>query len=273
MGEGNVRDTRPRAATSPTRRRVVVGILAAAALVAVAALILRSGNAVTASAQTHEAGRVSGVVVQGPMLPVDPGAAVSWPAVTSTVRVYRHGRGQPVTTLRTGSDGRFTVSLPPGTYRLSAQPEGVSTLPIGHEARVKVRAGRTVRVRLWLDTGVRFPAAHDVKPGAVPSGSQQYAQGLEGQTVRWPIHPVSQPGQPDSTPCAATLGVYRYDGTPVATIRSTAENGYTASLPPGRYLVDPHSGVSPADRAAPFSIRILRDRWLSLVVRFDTGIR
>jgi hypothetical protein len=216
---------------------------------------------------------VAGVVVHGPMLPVDPGASVSWPAVRAVVTVFRVGSQTPLRTVGTGQDGRFAVALAPGTYRLHPEPAGSSTLPISHDLRVRVRAGKKTQVRLWLDTGVRFAAAQGVKPGTPPPGDQRYPQGLEGTTQRGPITPVSRPGVPNTAPCAATLIVYRYNGTQVATIPSTAQAGFAQSLPAGRFIVEPHSGVSAFDRAGPFSIRVPKDQWLSLVVDFDTGIR
>ena len=45
-------------------------------------------------------------------------------------------------------------------------------------------------------------------------------------------------------------------------------------LPVGHYVIDPRStGATSFDRMAPFSIRIPRGAWRSVVIMFDTGIR
>ena len=255
----------------PSTMRKMTGL--AAILIAALAVVLVGVIASAPVAQAGGRGLVTGVVVMGPMLPIDPGASVEWPAQKAVVRAYVRGTDTLVRTLHSGADGRFSVRLDPGRYRFRAEPAGVSTLPIPHNVSVKVVTGQTARIRLWLDTGLRFPAAENVKPGEAPGGQQKYPQGLVGTTRRGPIAPVSRPGEPNDQPCAATLTLYRYDGSQVATVASTAAHGFAVSLPAGRYIVEPHSALSPMDRAGPFSIRVPAREWLSLTILFDTGIR
>jgi hypothetical protein len=239
----------------------------------VVALIVGGGAAIAAGSHP-QTGTVSGVVVYGPMLPVDPGAPVSWPPEQAVVSVFKPGDTTPLLTMRTGADGRFAIHLAPGRYRLSAQPAGVSILPICHDVIVNITAGGARHVRLWLDTGLRFPPAAGVRPADEPAGvTLYYHQGLVGTTRRGPITPVAQPGQPNDAPCAATLRVYRLDGTLVATVHSRAKSGFWVDLPAGRYVVDPRSDAAAFDHAAPFSIRIPRGAWRSVTIMFDTGIR
>ena len=247
-------------------------LLVSAVIVAIAA----STAAAIAAAGSHpQTGTVTGIVVYGPMLPVDPGAGVSWPPQKAVVSVFKPGETAPLLRHRTGADGRFAIHLAPGRYRLSAQPAGVSTLPISHDVTVTLATGDTRRVRIWLDTGVRFPPASGVRPANKPTGVPlHFHQGIVGATRRGPISPVAQPGQPNDAPCAATLRVYRPNGALVAVVRSSAETGFYVDLPVGRYVVEPRStSAASFDHAAPFSIRIARGAWRSVTVVFDTGIR
>jgi len=259
---------RVRVPASRVGRLLLLGAVGLALAVGVTAAIAAAG----AHPQT---GTVTGIVVYGPMLPVDPGPSVSWPPEQAVVSVFKPGETAPLLTQRTGADGRFAIRLAPGRYRLGAQPAGVSILPISHDVTVTIAAGDARHVRLWLDTGVRFPPASGVKPADEPGGVPlHFHQGIVGTTRRGPITPVVRPGQPNDAPCAATLRIYRLDGALVAAVHSSAKSGFYVDLPPGRYVVAPRStGVAAFEHAAPFSIRVARGAWRSLTITFDTGIR
>ena len=263
---------------SPHRLRARIPVSRLGRLLVVTAVIVAIAASITAAiaAGSHpRAGAVNGIVVWGPMLPVDPGAGVSWPPQEAVVSVFKPGETAPLLTRRTGANGRFAIHLAPGRYRLSARPAGVSTLPICHDVTITIAAGDARRVRLWLDTGVRFAPASGVKPADEPGGVPlHFHQGIVGSTRRGPIAPVVQPGQPNDAPCAAKLRVYRPNGALAAVVHSSAEGGFSVDLPAGRYIVDPRSmGATSFDRAAPFSMRIARGAWRSVTVLFDTGIR
>jgi len=268
----------PQEASSGRRTRLVPVsrfgrlLLVGAVIVAIAASL----TAAIAAAGSHpRTGTVTGIVVYGPMLPVDPGAGVSWPPQKAVVSVFKRGETAPLLTHRTAADGRFAIHLARGRYRLSARPAGVSTLPISHDVTVTLAAGDTRHVRIWLDTGVRFAPASGVKPADEPSGVPlHFHQGIVGMTRRGPITPVVQPGQPNDAPCAATLRVYRPDGALAAVVHSSAERGFYVDLPVGRYVVEPRStSAASFDHTVPFSIRIVRGAWRSVTIMFDTGIR
>jgi hypothetical protein len=197
--------------------------------------------------------------------------------VKAVVRIFRHGRDEAVRTLRTGADGRFAVRLKAGTYRLTAEPAGPSTLPIPHDVTTRVRAGQTRQVRLWLDTGLQLPDASDagqsVEATRTPPGQGPRTQGVVGVTRRGPIVPFVKPDEPSDEACGATLTFYREDGRRVARITSAEEAGFLRALPAGTYVVSAVSAVSTFDRAGPFMIKVPREQWLSLTVWFDTGIR
>ncbi len=261
-----------RQTATPRHRSAAAALLTA--LVAATLLLALPVPAVQAKSRT---GLVRGVVVMGPMTPVDPGAGPAWPPAAAVVRIFRHGGDRAVRTLRTGSDGVFSVRLPAGTWRFAPEPAGPSTLPIPHDTVTTVRAGTARKVRLWLDTGLQFPSAADtgqtVEATATPGGRHEFAQGVRGTTRRGPIVPTVRPGEPSDAPCDATLVFYRPDGVVVATVHSSKEAGFEVSLPAGPYIVDPRSTISGFDRGGPFTLKVPRAQWLGLLVWFDTGIR
>src|SRR5450756_281501 len=75
-------------------------LLVSAVIVAIAA----STAAAIAAAGSHpQTGTVTGIVVYGPMLPVDPGAGVSWPPQKAVVSVFKPGETAPLLRHRTGA--------------------------------------------------------------------------------------------------------------------------------------------------------------------------
>ena len=244
-------------------------------LAAVVALIAGVTAAALGVGATPATGTVRGVVVYGPLLPVDPGSRISWTTEKSDVFVYRPGASAKLRTVHTGPDGRFAITLAPGRYRLSAQPSGISTMPIPHDVTLTVKGGVTAGARILLDSGVRFPANPTARPTSVPSGGPwPYRQGLTGETRIGPVSPVSRPGQVNDKPYAAVLQVLRLDGGLAATVHSTAQSGFAVALPAGSYIVEP-LGASPAfpRAAAPFGITVAPGAWQAVRVVYDSGIR
>lgn len=95
---------------------------------------------------------VGGVLYRGPITPVcRVGVACDSPAPGVTLVFTRAGRAFRT---RTGVGGRFSLVLEPGVYGV----RGVRAARIGSgisPRSVRVLAGRWVRVRLTLDTGIR----------------------------------------------------------------------------------------------------------------------
>jgi hypothetical protein len=62
--------------------------------------------------------------------------------------------GETVATGHSGKDGTFRISLPPGSYTVSAErPNGA--FGAGKPVTVDVTAGTYVRVNLLVDSGIR----------------------------------------------------------------------------------------------------------------------
>ena len=245
-------------------------------LTAVAALIAVATTAALAAGGSRPgSGTVHGVVVYGPMIPVDPGSRISWTTQKSDVFVSRAGASTRLRTVHTGVGGRFSMTLEPGRYRLSAQPSGISTMPIPHDVMLTVKSGGSASVRILLDSGVRFPANPTATPARAPGGGPwPFRQGLTGETRIGPVSPVSRPGQQNDKPYAAVLLVLRPDGGLAAIVKSTAEHGFAIALPAGAYIVEP-LGTTPAfpRAAAPFGVTVVPGAWQHVRVVYDSGIR
>jgi hypothetical protein len=98
---------------------------------------------------------VEGVVTLGPTTPVcRVGQSCSRP-VMATVAV-RDPAGQQVLLFVSGSDGRFHVALPPGTYTLAPLPlQPGSLYPRAVPVTIVVTAGGYTQADVTYDTGIR----------------------------------------------------------------------------------------------------------------------
>ena len=97
-------------------------------------------------------GGLHGVVTRGPITPVcQIGKPCSEPAVGSVLVFSRNGT--VAARVRTGTAGRYSVSLPPGFYavRLSP-PQHIGGLK---PTQVRVRTGLSSRLDFSIDTGIR----------------------------------------------------------------------------------------------------------------------
>lgn len=87
----------------------------------------------------------------GPQRQGDPGSA----PYKTTLVVWSADGGREVTRFETGSDGRFRVALPPGTYRIGSPSQTGRFVPRAGEETVTVEAGKYVRVTISFDSGIR----------------------------------------------------------------------------------------------------------------------
>jgi len=100
-------------------------------------------------------GTVTGQVTVVPCGPVEPAqpdfAPCKMRPSAGIVMVFTSERGT-VTAMKTGSDGRYTIELPAGTYKVSAENymRVISGPPI-----VTVKAGATVVADYVFDSGIR----------------------------------------------------------------------------------------------------------------------
>ncbi|MGZ5384001.1 MAG: carboxypeptidase-like regulatory domain-containing protein [Acidimicrobiia bacterium] len=111
----------------------------------------------TTSTRPIEQGTIAGLAQAGPTCPVQtdpPDPACADRPVAGAVLLVLDRAGHEVDRAVTNPDGRFSIPLPPGTYRIVPQPvEGL--LGTADPLEVQVVAAGTESVTLGYDTGIR----------------------------------------------------------------------------------------------------------------------
>lgn len=105
---------------------------------------------------THSESGIEGKAVISPVRPgpIREGQSDTAPFQTTLV-ILRASDGSEVKRVETGSDGRFRVAVPPGTY-VVGPPKGTGRrLPRGGEETVTVVSGRFAQVTINFDSGMR----------------------------------------------------------------------------------------------------------------------
>jgi hypothetical protein len=101
---------------------------------------------------------IRGVVTLSPTCPVEasPGANDPEPCVTfyAATLVVLDGESAVVTRVTSGSDGQFSVNVPPGEYVLAPET-GQDSYPIAQPQSVVVVPGQYAEVEINYDTGIR----------------------------------------------------------------------------------------------------------------------
>ena len=95
---------------------------------------------------------IAGIATVGPTCPVER-ADSPCPDRPYEARITVWRGTTLVAETRSAPDGRFTVRLAPGTYRVVGESEG--TLPRGTETTVTVGAGQMAAATLRFDSGIR----------------------------------------------------------------------------------------------------------------------
>jgi len=75
--------------------------------------------------------------------------------VAAEIAVAEIGSQDVVATVRSTSEGKFSVDLAPGDYTLMPSAPGGAPFPIGRPTDVTVRAGGFTEVTLTMDSGLR----------------------------------------------------------------------------------------------------------------------
>jgi len=139
------------------KRPVPVSIGLAAVLFVAACSGQQSGTGVATGAG-GEAQRVTGRATAGPICPVErnpPDPACAPRPVAGAVLVIQNGAGSEVTRTTTDADGRFSLTLEPGSYRLV--PQAAQGLMGGaRPVDFQVVAGKQSKpLQVSYDTGIR----------------------------------------------------------------------------------------------------------------------
>ncbi|MFQ5708785.1 MAG: hypothetical protein ACE5HO_15115 [bacterium] len=128
-------------------------------LVAIGAFIILAGCFRKPAAQTETPeGIVKGQVIVGPARPVlrknePPPAMSKWYQIRK-VMIYRKGQKTPVAEAALDANGYFKLSLEAGLYVVKMNLAGIersADLP----QEIVVRPGKTVEIRIDVDTGMR----------------------------------------------------------------------------------------------------------------------
>jgi hypothetical protein len=123
-------------------------------------IVTLSALALIAAASAAASGTgIGGRVTASPTCPVEtmpPQPGCEPRGFVARVRVRRASDRRLVRTLTTRSDGRFSTTLRPGRYLVSARPASGQSLPRCPPAKtVRVASGRMARVAIDCDSGIR----------------------------------------------------------------------------------------------------------------------
>lgn len=121
---------------------------------------------------------------------------------------------------------------------------------------------------LLSGSGVRAAA---VDPAAVSAHHPD--SGIRGRVMIGPTCPVQRVGQPCVRPYRVKIAIRSQPTSRLAaTVRSSANGRFTVALAPGRYLLVPQTG-RPYPRSSPQAATVRPNRYTSVVISYDTGIR
>ena len=126
---------------------------ALAALAAVA--VVTAGLAAACGGASAPTGLLEGTVTLGPITPVEQiGGGPNTRPYAATVDVETPD-GDAVSTVESGDDGRFSVRLAAGSYRLVPRSPEDQPLPLAAPLDATVVAGNTTTVEIAYDSGIR----------------------------------------------------------------------------------------------------------------------
>ena len=118
--------------------------------------IARAGGSGSMTTQVESG--VEGQVFISPTRPgpIRLGQGSSKAPYETTLAIMTAGEGREVTRLKTGSDGRFRVALPPGEYEIvPVTDKPARFLPRASPQQVKVLPGQFTQVTIDFDSGMR----------------------------------------------------------------------------------------------------------------------
>ena len=102
---------------------------------------------------------IGGRVVVGPTCPVEqvpPSPRCAPRPLAASIRINRVGRRAPSWTVRSGTDGRFSIRLPAGDYIVTPLPRPGSALPRPPRPfEAVVHADHFTHITITYDSGIR----------------------------------------------------------------------------------------------------------------------
>lgn len=98
---------------------------------------------------------IEGQVILGPLSPVEQPGVINHRPYQAIVSVMDQ-EGKTVAKLQSDVNGRFRITLEPGTYTL--RPESPGFYPSAPQRSVTVSENQFTSVRIAYDSGIRVPA-------------------------------------------------------------------------------------------------------------------
>ena len=140
-------------AACPTGTKVALAVLGALAIAA----CVRSSQIPAGQIPAGIGSGVRGTVLAGPACggPVILDSPCPDRPVSAEIGVTEVGSQNAVATVRSTSDGKFSIDLAPGNYTLMPSATGDAMFPVGRPTDVTVKAGGFAEVTLNMDTGIR----------------------------------------------------------------------------------------------------------------------
>ena len=105
-----------------------------------------------------------------------------------------------------------------------------------------------------------------------PGWSDAGGSGIEGQVILRPVRPVERRGSSNQRGYRATISVVDATGREVASIESNDEGRFRLTLPPGTYVLRPHSPAK-YPRASEQRVVIRPDAMTQVEIVYDSGMR
>jgi hypothetical protein len=128
--------------------------LRAATVLAVIA-VLTASLATGCGGSSGPTGLLVGEVTLGPIAPVEQIGGQSNARPYAAIIDVATPDGDVVETVESGSDGAFSVRLPAGSYQLVPRSPEDSPLPYAAPLDTTIVAGKTTKVQIAYDSGIR----------------------------------------------------------------------------------------------------------------------
>jgi carboxypeptidase family protein len=106
-------------------------------------------------AQPSQTGILAGRVTRGPLSPVERPGVPGRAGVPGAKVIVSTSDGQDVASAMTDAQGRYSIGLPVGTYRVTMAPPGGAGFSKDVPATVSIAEGQETRLDLLIDSGIR----------------------------------------------------------------------------------------------------------------------
>ena len=138
---------------------------------------------------------------------------------------------------------------------------------------VRMTARRLASNRAMMACWALLTGAALVGIALAPPAASAPSQGIRGVVTLGPTCPVQREGESCERPFAAVLYLSRIGShSPARIVRSGADGRFRVALRVGRYRLRPRN-AAPYPHAEPQTVAVRADRFTTVNVAYDTGIR